>query len=68
MDIGRSTSLLRKMGILRSIQDLAMTRTSDHVSLTGSITNSSVEVASQGDGCKDLLNFKNSLKGLGVKM
>jgi hypothetical protein len=31
----------------------------------GSITNSSVEVTSQGDGCMDLLDFKNSSKGLG---
>jgi hypothetical protein len=45
-----------------------MTQISDHVSLTGGITNSSVEVASWGDGYTDLLDFKNSSKGLGVKM
>jgi hypothetical protein len=31
----------------------------------GSITNSSIEVASWGDGCMDFLNFKNSSEGLG---
>jgi hypothetical protein len=31
----------------------------------GSIMNSSVEVAPRGDGCMDLLNFKNSSKGHG---
>jgi hypothetical protein len=31
----------------------------------GSITNSSIEVASWGNGCMDLLDIKNSLKGLG---
>jgi hypothetical protein len=45
-----------------------MTRMSDHVSLTGGTTNSSVEVASGGNGGMDLLDFKNSSKGLGVKM
>jgi hypothetical protein len=45
-----------------------MMRMSDHVSLTGGITNSSVKVAFWSDGCMDLLDFKNSLKGLGVKM
>jgi hypothetical protein len=38
---------------------------SDHVSLTSGIMNSSVEVMSQDDGCMDLLDFKNSSKGLG---
>jgi hypothetical protein len=68
MDVGRSTSSLGKVGILHSIQELEIMRMSDHVSLIGSITNSNVEVASRGDGCMDLLDFKNSLKGLGVKM
>jgi hypothetical protein len=45
-----------------------MERMSNHISLAGSITNSSIEVASWGDGCMDLLDFKNSSKGLGVKM
>jgi hypothetical protein len=38
---------------------------SDHVSLTGSITNSSIEVVSWADGYMDLLNFKNTSEGLG---
>jgi hypothetical protein len=41
---------------------------SDRVSFTGGITNSSVEVVSWSNGCMDLLNFKNSSKGLVVKM
>jgi hypothetical protein len=65
MDIGRSTSSLEEVGILRSIQELVMTRMSDHVSLTSSITNFNVEVTSWGDDCMDLLDFKNSSKGLG---
>jgi hypothetical protein len=68
MDIGKSTSSLGKVGILHSIQELAMTRMSDHVNFMGGIMNSSVEVASWGDGCMDLLDFKNSLEGLGVKI
>jgi hypothetical protein len=65
MDVGRSTSSLGEVRIARSIQELVMTRTSDHVSLVGSITNSRVEGASWGDGCMDLLNLKNSFVGLG---
>jgi hypothetical protein len=38
---------------------------SDHVSLMSGITNSSVEVASWGDGYMDLLDLKNSSEGLG---
>jgi hypothetical protein len=68
MDIGRSSSSLGKVSILCSIQELAMMCTSDHVSLTGGITNSSVEVMSWSNGCMNLLYFKNSSKGLGVKM
>jgi hypothetical protein len=67
MDVGRSTSLLRKVSILHSIQELAMTRTSDHVSWTDNITNSSIEGTPWGDDCMDLLNFKNSSEGLGDK-
>jgi hypothetical protein len=52
------------MVILPSIQDLAMTRTSDHVSLISSITNSSVEGTSWSDGVVDLVNLKNSSEGL----
>jgi hypothetical protein len=65
MDIGRSTSSLGKVGILHSSQELVMARMSDHVSLAGSITNSSVESISWRNGCMDLLNFKNSLERLG---
>jgi hypothetical protein len=67
MDVGKSTSSLGKVSILYSIQKLVMTRTSDHVSWTGSIPNSSIEGMPWGDGCMDLLNFKNSLEGLGGK-
>jgi hypothetical protein len=42
-----------------------MARMSDHVSLVGSITNSSVEGASWSNGCMDLLDHKNSFEGLG---
>jgi hypothetical protein len=38
---------------------------SDHVSLTSGITNSTVEVTSWSNGGMDLLDFKNSSKGLG---
>jgi hypothetical protein len=38
---------------------------SDHVSLTGGIMNSIIEVASWGDGGLDVLDFKNSSKWLG---
>jgi hypothetical protein len=65
MDVGRSTSSLGKVSILCSIQELAMTRMSDHVSLMSGITNSSVEVASWSNGYTDLLDIKNSSKGLG---
>jgi hypothetical protein len=44
-----------------------MTRTSDHVSWTDNITNSSIEGTPWGDGCMDLLDFKNSSEGLGGK-
>jgi hypothetical protein len=65
MDVVKSTSSLGKVSILCSIQELAMMLMSDHVSLMGSITNSSIEVVSWGDGCMDVLDFKNSSKGLG---
>jgi hypothetical protein len=68
MDVGRSTSSLGKVGILCSIQKLGMARTSDHISLASSITNCSVEVVSWGVGGKDLLDFKMSSEGLGMKM
>jgi hypothetical protein len=63
MGVGRSSSLLEKMGILRSIQELAMERMTDHVSLVGSITNSSVEGVSWRNGCMDLFDLKNSSEG-----
>jgi hypothetical protein len=68
MDVGRSTSSLGKVTIICSIQELVMMWTSDLVSLTGAIMNSSVEVASWSNGGMDLLEFKNSSKRLGVKM
>jgi hypothetical protein len=40
---------------------------SDHVSLVSSIRNSSVEVASWGDGYMDLLDLKNTSEGIGGK-
>jgi hypothetical protein len=64
MDVDRSTISLGRVSILCSIQDLVMMRTSDHVSLMGSITNSSVEGVPWGDGGMDLLDLKNSLEGL----
>jgi hypothetical protein len=67
MDVGRSTSSLGKVSILHSIQELVMTRMSDHVCWTGSIPNSSIEGTSWEDDCMDLLDFKNSLEGLGGK-
>jgi hypothetical protein len=68
MDVGRSTSSLWKMGILCSIQELAIARMSNHVSLVGGITNSHIEGASWSNGYMYLLNLKNSSEGLGVKM
>jgi hypothetical protein len=68
MDVGKSTSSLGKVSILRYIQDLAMARMSDHVSFAGSITKSSIEGTPWSDCGMDLLDFKNSSKGLGVKM
>jgi hypothetical protein len=68
MDVGRLTNSLGKVGILCPIEDSAMTRMSDHVSLVGSITNSSVEGTSWGNGCMDLLDLENSSEWLGAKM
>jgi hypothetical protein len=68
VDVGRSTSSLGKVGILCRIQELAMTRMGNHVSLTDNITNSSVEDSSWSNGYMDLLDLKNSSEGLGVKM
>jgi hypothetical protein len=65
MVVGRSATSLGKVGILCSIQELVMTRMSDHVSLTGDIMNSSIEVASWSNGGMGLLDIKNSSKGLG---
>jgi hypothetical protein len=56
------------MGVLLSIQELAMAQMSNHVRLAGSIMNSSVEGASWSNGYMDLLDLKNSSKGLGVKV
>jgi hypothetical protein len=68
MDVGRPTSSLGKVGIFHFVQELIMARMSDHVSLTDSIMNSSVEGTSWGNGGMDLLELKNSSEGLGVKM
>jgi hypothetical protein len=57
-----------KVDILHSIQELAMVRMSDHVSLAGGITNSSVEGVSWSDGYIDLLDLTNSSEWFGVKM
>jgi hypothetical protein len=65
MDVGTSTSSLGKVSILHSIQELAMSRMSNHVSLAGSIMNSSVEGTSWGNGSMDLLDLKYYSKGLG---
>jgi hypothetical protein len=43
MDVCRPTCSLRELSILRSIQELTMARTDDHVCLMCSITNPSVE-------------------------
>jgi hypothetical protein len=43
MDVSRPTCSLREMSILHSIQDLMMARTDDHVCLTCSIMNPSME-------------------------
>jgi hypothetical protein len=56
------------MGVLLSIQELAMSQMSNHVRLAGSIMNSGVEGASWSNGYMDLLDLKNSSKGLGVKV
>jgi hypothetical protein len=68
MNVGRSNSSMGKVGILRSIQELVMARTSNHVGLVSSITNSSIESVSWSNGCMYLLNLTNSSEGLGVKI
>jgi hypothetical protein len=64
-DVGRSTSLLRKVSILRSVQELAMAGTGDHISLKCSITNTSVENTSWSNGYMNLFHLKNFYEGLG---
>jgi hypothetical protein len=64
MDVGRSTSSLRKVSILCSVQELAMAGTGDHISLKCSITNPSVESTSWSNGCMNLFHLKNSSEGL----
>jgi hypothetical protein len=64
MDVGRSTSSLRKVSILRSVQVLAMAGTGYHISLKCSITNPSVESTSWSNGCMNLFHLKNSYEGL----
>jgi hypothetical protein len=46
MDVSRPNCSLREMSILHSIQELTMARMSDHVCLTCSITNPSIEKTS----------------------
>jgi hypothetical protein len=65
MDVSRPTCSLREMSILHSIQELTMARTDDHVCLTCSITNPSVEITSSCNGCMDLFHLINSSEGLG---
>jgi hypothetical protein len=65
MDVSRPTCLLREMSILHSIQELTMVRTDDHVCLTCSIPNPSIERTSWCNGCMDLFHLKNSSEGLG---
>jgi hypothetical protein len=65
MDVGRSTYPLREMSILRSVQELTMVRTGDHVCLTYNITNPNIESTSWCNGCMDLFHFVNSSEGLG---
>jgi hypothetical protein len=68
MNVGRSTRSLGKVSTFRSIQELAMARTSDHVALVGSIRDSGVEGMSWGDGYIDLLDHKNSSERLRGEM
>jgi hypothetical protein len=68
MDVGRSTSSLGKVSILHSIQELVMTRMSDHVSWTSSILNSSIEGTPWGDGCVDLQKFLGMAWGKDVDL
>jgi hypothetical protein len=65
MDVGRSTSSLRKVSILHSVQELAMAGTGDHISLKCSIINPSVESTSWSNGCMNLFHLKNSSERLG---
>jgi hypothetical protein len=67
MDVNRPASLLREMSILCSIQELTMARTDDHVCLTCSITNPSMERMSWCNGCMDLFHLIISSEGLGTK-
>jgi hypothetical protein len=65
MDVSRPTCSLREMSTLRSIQELTMARTDDHVCLTCSITNPSVERTSSCIGYMDLFHLINPSEGLG---
>jgi hypothetical protein len=65
MDVSRPRCSLREMSILCSIQELTMARTDDHVCLTCSITNPSVERTSRCNGYMDLFHLINSSEGLG---
>jgi hypothetical protein len=67
MDVSRPACSLREMSILYSIQEPIMARTDDHVSLTCSITNPSMERTSWCNGCMDLFHLINSSEGLGTE-
>jgi hypothetical protein len=65
MDLSRPTCSLREMSILCSIQELTLPRADDHVCMTCSITNPSIEITSCCNGCMDLFRLINSSEGLG---
>jgi hypothetical protein len=65
MDVSRPSCSLREMSILCSIQELTMARIDDHVCLTCSITNPSIERTSRCNGCMYLFHLINSSEGLG---
>jgi hypothetical protein len=67
MDVSTPACSLREMSILCSIQEVTMVRTDDHVCLTCSITNPSVERTSWCNGCMDLFHLINSSEGLGTE-
>jgi hypothetical protein len=67
MDVRRSTCSMREMSILRSIQELTMVRMDNHVCLTCSITNPSIERTCSCNGYMNLFHLINSSEGLGTE-